>query len=156
MSIDKLVPWLAVILATGCATSIALTSGGTRVEHVQAADVPPGCNLLGDVPIGIPPDAARPRTEEQLVILMRNKTHEMGGNRVIIDTSGLGARGLLVRPRRGLRVLGAGPRRAARAARRARGRGDRRRRGSSARGVIRGNSSSPPRKRHTRPAAWAA
>jgi len=78
---------LAAFLAVGCATSISLTTRGTRVQHVAAADVPIGCEVLGDVPIGIPPDAARPRTEDELIILMRNKTGELGGNYVMVDSS---------------------------------------------------------------------
>lgn len=77
---------LSLALATACSTGITLTGGGERVQHVSPADVPVGCNLLGDVAIGIPPDAARPRTEEQLIILMRNKAAEIGGTHVIVDS----------------------------------------------------------------------
>ena len=78
---------VAVLLATGCSTGITLTSAGEGVRRVSAADAPPGCNLLGDVAIGIPPDAARPRTEEELVILMRNKAGLLGGNHVVVDST---------------------------------------------------------------------
>lgn len=78
---------LSLLLAASCATTIQLTTSGNMVRNVTLAEMPTGCNLLGDVPIGIPPDAARPRTEEQLIILMRNKTAEMGGNRVVIESS---------------------------------------------------------------------
>ena len=42
--------------------------------------------MLGDVSIGIPPDAARPRTEEQLVILMRNRAAESGATHVMVES----------------------------------------------------------------------
>jgi len=71
----------------GCATGIQLTDAGEGVRHVSRADMPTSCNLLGDVAIGIPPDAARPRTEEELIMLMRNKTGELGGNYVVLDSS---------------------------------------------------------------------
>lgn len=77
---------LSLSLATACATGIALTGEGQAVQHVPRTDIPVGCNLLGDIAIGIPPDAARPRTEEQLVILMRNKAAEHGGTHVIIES----------------------------------------------------------------------
>ncbi|HJL19630.1 MAG TPA: hypothetical protein RMH99_28465 [Sandaracinaceae bacterium LLY-WYZ-13_1] len=80
------IPALALALA-GCATGITLTDEGEDVRHVQLADMPTGCNLLGDVAIGIPPDAARPRTEEQLHTLMRNKAGELGGTHVIVEST---------------------------------------------------------------------
>lgn len=86
MNAKSLVPLTSILLLTACATGITLTGGGAQVEYVSRADMPVGCNLLGDVAIGIPPDAARPRTEEQLVILMRNKAAELGGTHVIIDS----------------------------------------------------------------------
>ncbi|MFK7987280.1 MAG: hypothetical protein AB8I08_14745 [Sandaracinaceae bacterium] len=78
---------LSAFLSLGCSTGISLTSAGEGVRRVSAADAPTGCNLLGDVAIGIPPDAARPRTEEQLVILMRNKAGLLGGNHVVVDST---------------------------------------------------------------------
>ena len=86
MHSKTLVSLLSLTLLAGCATGITLTGGGSNVRHVSAADVPVGCNLLGDVAIGIPPDAARPRTEDELVILMRNKAAEIGGTHVIIES----------------------------------------------------------------------
>jgi hypothetical protein len=84
-------PLLLVFLAAGalcgCATGITLTTRGARVQNVGLADMPTGCEVLGDVPIGIPPDAARPHSEEELVILMRNKAGELGGNYVLVDSS---------------------------------------------------------------------
>ncbi|MBX3269329.1 MAG: hypothetical protein KF729_03660 [Sandaracinaceae bacterium] len=76
---------LAVSLAAGCATGIQLTDAGRRVNHITRADMPSGCNLIGDVAIGIPPDAARPRTEDELVVLMRNKAGDLGGNTLLVD-----------------------------------------------------------------------
>ncbi len=45
---------LAVLLA-GCSTGISLTGGGASVRDVAPVDVPAGCEMLGDVSIGIPP-----------------------------------------------------------------------------------------------------
>jgi hypothetical protein len=87
MRFDNPIPLAAVALLSGCATGITLTDAGEDVRHVQLADMPTGCNLLGDVAIGIPPDAARPRTEEDLVVLMRNKAGEMGGNHLIVEST---------------------------------------------------------------------
>jgi hypothetical protein len=79
---------LSLVLAVvGCSTSIALTDAGTRVQHIARTEIPPGCRLLGDVAIGIPPDAATPRSEEELSILMRNKAAEQGGTHVVTETS---------------------------------------------------------------------
>ena len=82
---------IAILLCAGCATGISLTTRGSLVRNVPPNDVPVGCNVLGDVPIGIPPDAARPHSQEELVILMRNKAGELGGNYVIVDSSDHGA-----------------------------------------------------------------
>lgn len=76
---------LAALIATGCSTTIMLTEPGSHVQNVSQADAPFGCELLGDVAIGIPPDAGRPRTEDQLVILMRNKAGEIGATHVVVD-----------------------------------------------------------------------
>ncbi len=78
---------LAALLVTGCATGITLTERGSHVQNVSQADAPFGCELLGDVGIGIPPDAARPRTEDQLLTLMRNKAGEIGATHVVMDSS---------------------------------------------------------------------
>lgn len=78
---------IGLALASGCSTGITLTSAGAGVEHIQAADTPVGCNLLGDVAIGIPPDAARPRTEETMITLMRNKAGEQGATHVVVESS---------------------------------------------------------------------
>lgn len=78
---------LSVVLLAGCSTALQLTSEGEGVRHLSRADMPTSCNLLGDVAIGIPPDAARPRTEEELSILLRNKTGREGGNHVVTDMS---------------------------------------------------------------------
>lgn len=80
-----LVP-LCVLALAGCATDIVLTQEGRTVQHVTSADLPGGCNLLGDVPIGLPPDAARPPTEQAFVYLMRNRTGERGGTHVTISS----------------------------------------------------------------------
>ena len=80
---------VALVVATGCTTGIALTDRGAHVTRVAAADVPAGCRLVGDVAVGTPPDAGRPRTEEQLEMLMRNKAGESGATHVLIEQSEL-------------------------------------------------------------------
>ncbi len=72
---------------SGCGSEVALTPAGHHVVEVSEADLPDNCTLLGDVAIGWPPDAARPRTQKQLVLLMRNKTAEQGGNHVVLDSA---------------------------------------------------------------------
>jgi len=52
---------------------------------VTDAEKPLGCRVLGDVVIGVPPDAARPQTEDELVILMRNKVGDGGGDHLVVD-----------------------------------------------------------------------
>ncbi|HEY8430930.1 MAG TPA: hypothetical protein VIL20_21275 [Sandaracinaceae bacterium] len=79
--------FVAFGIATGCTTGIALTDRGEQVRHVAPAEVPLDCRLLGDVTVGIPPDAGRPRTEEQLVMLMRNRAGALGATHVIIEQS---------------------------------------------------------------------
>jgi len=74
-------------VAAGCSSAIALTDEGTRVRRVTDAEKPGGCRLLGDVSIGVPPDAARPRTEDELILLMRNKAGEAGGDHLVVDAS---------------------------------------------------------------------
>ena len=86
MSSNRVVVALVVALA-GCVGGIQLTERGSAVQHVTQAQMPGGCRLVGDVAIGLPPDAARPRTEEQLSMLMRNKAGEMGANHVVTETS---------------------------------------------------------------------
>lgn len=71
--------------AAGCSTSIVLTDKGQGVSHVTDAEKPGGCRLIGDVSIGVPPDAARPPTEDDLVTLMRNKAGTMGGSHLVVD-----------------------------------------------------------------------
>ena len=76
-----------VVLLVGCSTAIQLTDAGSVVRHVTRADMPTSCRLLGDVAIGIPPDAARPSSEEELSILLRNKAGREGGNLVVTEMS---------------------------------------------------------------------
>jgi hypothetical protein len=76
----------ALFAATGCSTAIALTDKGRLVHVSSDAELPMGCNLIGDIPIGLEADAARPRTEDELVILMRNKAGAQGGTHVIVDS----------------------------------------------------------------------
>jgi hypothetical protein len=79
---------LLVLLTLGlgaCSTALQLTDRGTLVTPIEGTHVPDGCTIVGDVGIGIPPDAGHPGTEEELVILMRNKTAEMGGSHVVIE-----------------------------------------------------------------------
>jgi hypothetical protein len=74
------------LVALGCSPGIVLTRDGERVTAVEPADVPAECEMVGDVSIGIPPDAARPRTEEQLLMLMRNKAAEAGATHVMVES----------------------------------------------------------------------
>ena len=79
---------LGIVLAlglAGCSTGVVLTDEGTQVQNVSDVDMPTGCNLLGDVRIGIPPDAAMPSTRDELAILMRNKAGAMGGTHVVLE-----------------------------------------------------------------------
>ncbi len=77
---------LSVLALCACSTAIALTERGTTVAEVGATGMPDGCTMLGDVSIGIPPDAGHPGTEEELVILMRNKAGQMGGTHVLVES----------------------------------------------------------------------
>jgi len=87
MRIARLTFSLALVLLLGaCSTAIALTDRGTAVTEVGATGLPDGCTMLGDVSIGIPPDAGHPGTEEELVILMRNKAGQMGGTHVLVES----------------------------------------------------------------------
>jgi hypothetical protein len=79
--------WASAVALAGCTTGTALTAEGLRVEHVTQADLPGGCNFIADVPIGIAPDGSRPRTEDELSILLRNKAGEQGGDHVVTDFS---------------------------------------------------------------------
>lgn len=69
-----------------CSTAITLTDRGTTVTEVGSTGMPDACTLIGDVSIGIPPDAGRPGTEAELVILMRNKAGQMGGTHVLVES----------------------------------------------------------------------
>lgn len=83
---NMLLASVLALAAAGCSTGIVLTDRGARVHDVSPTEVPAGCTMLGDVSIGIPPDAARPRTEEQLVILMRNRAAESGATHVMVES----------------------------------------------------------------------
>jgi len=76
----------SVLVLGACSTAIALTDRGTTVTEVGASGMPDRCTMIGDVSIGIPPDAGRPGTEAELVILMRNKAGQMGGNYVLVES----------------------------------------------------------------------
>ncbi len=69
----------------GCTSSISLTANGRGVNEVPQPDLPATCRLIGDVPVGISPDAATPPSRDDLVVLMRNKAGELGGDHVVID-----------------------------------------------------------------------
>ena len=86
MRIARVLVVLVVLALGACSTAIALTDRGTAVTEVGATGMPDGCSLIGDVSIGIPPDAARPGTEEELLILMRNKAGQLGGTHVLIES----------------------------------------------------------------------
>ena len=76
----------AALLLIVCSTAIALTSGGTAVSEVPSTGLPDRCTMLGDTSIGIPPDAGRPGTEAELVILMRNRAAQMGATHVLVES----------------------------------------------------------------------
>lgn len=69
----------------GCSTTIQLTAEGELVRVVSDAEIPGGCNLLGDVAVGIPPDAAQPPTRDELVSLLRNKAALNGATHLAVD-----------------------------------------------------------------------
>jgi len=77
---------LSMLVLGACSTAIALTDRGTAVSEVGPTGMPDGCSLIGDVSIGIPPDAGRPGTEAELLILMRNKAGQMGGTHVLVES----------------------------------------------------------------------
>jgi hypothetical protein len=83
---SKILIAFALVVTSGCSTAIALTDSGRLVHVATDADLPMGCNLIGDVPIGTQADAARAATEDDLVILMRNKAGDLGGNHVVVDS----------------------------------------------------------------------
>jgi hypothetical protein len=75
------------MLALGaCSTALTLTDRGTTVTEVGSTGMPDGCSLIGDVSIGVPPDAGRPDSEAELAILMRNKAGQLGGTHVLIES----------------------------------------------------------------------
>lgn len=76
-----------MVLLAACSSAIVLTDEGQTVRRVTDAEKPGGCSLLGDVAIGVPPDAARPRTEDELVMLMRNKAGEADGTHLVVDST---------------------------------------------------------------------
>ncbi len=76
---------VALGLAAACTTGIQLTDKGERTRELAMTDLPDGCRLIGDVTIGLPPDAGRPPTREDLIKLMRNRAGQNGGNVVVVD-----------------------------------------------------------------------
>ncbi|MBO6938470.1 MAG: hypothetical protein JJ863_26110 [Deltaproteobacteria bacterium] len=76
---------VALGLAAACTTGIQLTDKGERTRELSMTDLPGGCRLIGDVTIGLPPDAGRPPTREDLIKLMRNRAGQNGGNVVVVD-----------------------------------------------------------------------
>lgn len=85
MRVRQLVVGVGAMFALGCGHELALTSAGTRVQHVDRAHLPDGCRVVGDVSIGIPPDAAVANSEAELSILMRNKAADMGADHIVIE-----------------------------------------------------------------------
>jgi hypothetical protein len=86
MRIARVLTVSSMLLLGACSTAIALTDRGTAVTEVASSGMPDGCSLIGDVSIGIPPDAGRPGTEAELVILMRNKAGQLGGTHVLVES----------------------------------------------------------------------
>lgn len=87
MRIKQLAVGLCAALALGCGHELVLTTGGTTVQRVERSALPDGCRVVGDVSIGIPPDAALARSEDELTILMRNKAADMGADHVVVERS---------------------------------------------------------------------
>lgn len=82
----RMIPLAAALgLAAACTTGIQLTDKGERTRELSMTELPSGCRLIGDVTIGLPPDAGRPRTREDLNKLMRNRAGQNGGNVVVVD-----------------------------------------------------------------------
>lgn len=78
---------VVLIASAGCSSAIALTDEGQAVRRVTPAEKPGGCRLLGDVSVGVPPDAARPRTQDELILLLRNKAGESDATHMIVDSA---------------------------------------------------------------------
>jgi hypothetical protein len=76
---------VALGLAAACTTGIQLTDKGEKTRELSMTDMPSGCRLIGDVTIGLPPDAGRAPTREDLIKLMRNRAGQNGGNVVVVD-----------------------------------------------------------------------
>lgn len=86
MRIARALVIVSVLALGACSTAIALTDRGTTVTEVGATGMPDGCSLIADVSIGLPPDAGRPGSEQELLILMRNKAGQMGGTHVLVES----------------------------------------------------------------------
>ncbi len=87
MRIGHIVVGVLAALAMGCGHELALTTGGTHVQRVERPQLPDSCRVVGDVSIGIPPDAAIARSEAELTILMRNKAADMGADHIVVERS---------------------------------------------------------------------
>lgn len=74
---------LFLIFIVSCA-SITLTEGGQNVKYTLKKEPESGYQEIGKVTVGQHVWEGAP-DEEQAVIMIRNKTAEMGGNLVIID-----------------------------------------------------------------------
>ena len=86
----KITPLAVVLVATfvaGCAHQFALTTAGTHVQRVERSALPDGCRVVGDVSIGLPPDASLATTEAELMILMRNKAAPTGADHIVVEQS---------------------------------------------------------------------
>jgi hypothetical protein len=74
---------IACVVVTGCSS---LSSAGKGVSFAGSADDVKGCRSLGDVsanpPFVLPGDWK---------VKLQNKTGELGGNRVVADSPGIGA-----------------------------------------------------------------
>ena len=70
---------LAVFTSSCMAT---LTKGGKSVKYVTKAEAPSDCKEIGEVELGFPKGGS----VSDVKIKLRNKTAEMGGNFLVIDT----------------------------------------------------------------------
>ena len=78
---------LLLLTLLACAPGVGLSPAGSRVAHVERQDLPYGCRVVADVPVGVAPDASRAGDEEQFVLLLRNKSGHLGATHVVTDHS---------------------------------------------------------------------
>ena len=80
----KILSLILVILLLGMFSSCAstLTVKGKEVKYFTKAEAPSNCKEIGEVELGFP----KPISVSEAKIKLRNKTAEMGGDFLVIDT----------------------------------------------------------------------